>query len=248
MAEHTERPSTEQPSRKPLAMWQKAALAVALIVTLGGLGMWAYARATEPDEVTIARKRETLQREVATLASSVSDANTPAASSSPLKNLTMGFGGDSTASSTATDSKTLEDAARRFVDETIFGGTPPATTGDTTTTAAGDGGFSQAGRWIDEWSPTVFRLGASFAVGFAFAFAVRSFVKIALIVAGIQILVLMGLESADILTIHWDQLDDTWTQTGTFLSEQFDSMKAFIQGAVPSTAAVIGGMVVGFKR
>ena len=72
--------------------------------------------------------------------------------------------------------------------------TPPArTTEDTDTTEDHP---------LDQWSPAIFRMGFSFCVGFAIAFALRTFVRLSLIAIGVFFLALFGLQYAGFIEVN----------------------------------------------
>ncbi|MFI4896220.1 MAG: FUN14 domain-containing protein [Phycisphaerales bacterium JB059] len=102
--------------------------------------------------------------------------------------------------------------------------------------------------WMNEWSPTIFRLGFSFFVGFAVAYAVRTFIKLSVVAAGFVLLLLFGLQYAGIIEVHWGRVADHYDSFGSWFSAQFKSLSAFIGGELPSAASVTAGLVLGFRR
>ena len=102
--------------------------------------------------------------------------------------------------------------------------------------------------WMNQWSPTIFRLGFSFFVGFAVAYAVRTFIKLSVVAAGFVLLLLFGLQYAGIIEVHWGRVADHYDTFGEWFSAQFKSLSAFIQGELPSAASVAAGLVLGFRR
>jgi len=79
------------------------------------------------------------------------------------------------------------------------------TGGDTTDPTDTTGAAAQAD---DRISPAIFRLGFSFVVGFAIAFAARTFLKISLFAVGLFLLALFGLEYVEIITVNWDKMKE----------------------------------------
>jgi len=115
--------------------------------------------------------------------------------------------------------------------------------------AAPDAGEPSTGEdWMNQWSPTIFRLGFSFFVGFAVAYAVRTFIKLSVVAAGFVLLLLFGLQYAGIIEVHWGRVADHYDTFGEWFSAQFKSLSAFIQGELPSAASVAAGLVLGFRR
>lgn len=101
---------------------------------------------------------------------------------------------------------------------------------------------------VDAISPAVFRLGFSFVVGFAIAYAVRTFVKISLVAIGVFVLGLFGLQYLGVVEVHWDALSGHYDSARDYLSAQTSSFKDFMTGHLPSAGSAVAGMVVGFKK
>lgn len=111
---------------------------------------------------------------------------------------------------------------------------------------AGDGSGGED--WMNQWSPTIFRLGFSFFVGFAVAYAVRTFIKLSIVAVGFMLLLLFGLQYAGIIEVHWGRVADHYDSFGSWFSAQFSSLSSFIAGELPSAASVTAGLVLGFRR
>jgi len=101
---------------------------------------------------------------------------------------------------------------------------------------------------LDEWSPTIFRLGFSFFVGFAIAYALRSFMKISLITIGVVLLGLFGLQYAGIVDVNWQAMEAHYDTAAEWLGNQTQSFTAFVQGYLPSAGMAGFGFVTGFRR
>ena len=97
------------------------------------------------------------------------------------------------------------------------------------------------------WSPALFRLGFSFFIGFAVAYALRSFVKLSLISAGFFVMALLGMQYAGFVEINWTLIGQQYESAGAWLSGQFDSFRTFVTGELPSAAGALGGLGLGFK-
>ncbi len=98
------------------------------------------------------------------------------------------------------------------------------------------------------WSPVLFKVGFSFFMGFAIAFAVRSFVRISLVAIGMMALMLFGLEYIGLVTVEWQMMGDRWDHALAWLQPQVTSFRGFIAGQLPSAGAALGGLVTGWKR
>lgn len=100
----------------------------------------------------------------------------------------------------------------------------------------------------DIWSPAIFRLGFSFFVGFAIAYAVRTFVKFSLIALGMFFLLLFGMQYAGFITVEWGMIQQRYEESQSWISAQFSSFKDFVTGELPSAGLFATGFVVGFRR
>jgi uncharacterized membrane protein (Fun14 family) len=115
----------------------------------------------------------------------------------------------------------------------------------------GDGGVQTTGAKDDAepaWSSAMFKLGFSFFVGFAVAFALRTFIKLSIVVIGVFLLIQFALAHYGFIEIHWDVFSRHYDSVGDWLGRQFESLKAFMNGALPSGTSAIAGMVMGFRK
>ncbi|MEQ8764653.1 MAG: FUN14 domain-containing protein [Planctomycetota bacterium] len=113
-------------------------------------------------------------------------------------------------------------------------------------TGASDG--EQEDSTLKEWSPALVKLGFSFFVGLAIGYTLRTFLKLTLIVAGLILLAIFGLEYLGFIDVRWDQMDQTWNNLIEGMKEEFTAFKAFIEGSLPSAAAFGAGVFTAFKR
>jgi len=97
-------------------------------------------------------------------------------------------------------------------------------------------------------SPAMLRGGLSFFVGLAVAFALRSFFKIGLFFLGLWLITLLLLAQAGWVEIHWDLMDDSFARMTSRIGEQFESMRTFITGSLPSAGMAGLGLVTGLRR
>jgi uncharacterized membrane protein (Fun14 family) len=111
---------------------------------------------------------------------------------------------------------------------------------------AGDGVVS--GDPAALWSPAVFRLGFSFFVAFVVAYAVRSFLQMAMIAAGFMLLMLFGLQYAGLIEVKWKAMEDRYEGASSWVSAETKSVTAFLTGVLPSGAAAATGLAAGFRR
>ena len=125
---------------------------------------------------------------------------------------------------------------------------PPAGMSAMTNSLASGGSPAESSGGAAFWSPAVFKLGFSFFVGFSVAYALRSFLKFALLSFGFMFLVLFGLQYAGLIEVKWALMERQYDGASTWLSEQTKSFTAFIAGALPSAGAATTGLVAGFRR
>lgn len=97
------------------------------------------------------------------------------------------------------------------------------------------------------WGAPTFRLGFSFVIAYLAAYAVRVVLKTAMLGAGMAILLLVGLQAAGIIDIHWAVLETKGGTAADWLKEQTESMHAFLTGYLPSAGAASVGVVAGLR-
>ena len=107
---------------------------------------------------------------------------------------------------------------------------------------------SDTDRLIDSASGAVFRLGFGFFAGFAIGYAVRAFVKVSLIVIGVGLLALFGLQYAGLITVDWERVSGGFETFGSWATAQTKDFANFITGYLPSAGAGLAGAFVGFRR
>ena len=103
-------------------------------------------------------------------------------------------------------------------------------------------------RWLDDYSPAIFRLGFAFFVGFALGYALKTFMKIVLIVVGVLLFTMLGLEHMEWISVNWDEVRGGYDSAAGWAQAQFASFGDFVKGAVPSTASAIAGLAVALKK
>lgn len=105
----------------------------------------------------------------------------------------------------------------------------------------------QVGTQWGVWGAPTFRLGFSFVIAYLAAFAVRVVLKTAMLGAGMAILLLVGLQAAGIIDIHWAVLESKGGTAAAWLKEQTESMHAFLTGYLPSAGAASVGLIAGIR-
>ncbi len=101
---------------------------------------------------------------------------------------------------------------------------------------------------LHDWSPALVKLGFSFFVGLAIGYVLRTFLKLTLIVSGLILLSVFGLEYLGFVDVRWDQMDQSWSALIEGMKDEFSAFKAFIEGSLPSAASFGAGVFTAFKR
>lgn len=107
---------------------------------------------------------------------------------------------------------------------------------------------SETDRVIDSASGAVFRLGFGFFAGFAIGYAMRTFVKITLVIIGVALLGLFGLQYAGLVEVDWERISGGFESFGSWATAQTKGFANFITGYLPSATAGLAGAFVGFRR
>ncbi len=148
----------------------------------------------------------------------------------------MTAGQASPATETSGSSVASSGAGANLVPNSLGGGTLESAPG------AGDEGGTL-------WAPLLAKGGLSFFIAFCIGYALRTFLKGTMLVVGVTALAVFGLQKAGILgEIDWDKAQGYWDDLTANLGRQFESLKAFVTGSLPSAASGGVGLVAGFRR
>jgi len=120
---------------------------------------------------------------------------------------------------------------------------PPQSIGALTNSLA-----TEAPATSEDWSPAIFRLGFSFFVGFVVAYALRWFLKTALLAAGFMALLLFGLQYGGLIEVKWGAIEDKYEEGSGWVSRQTESFQALVTGALPSAGAAGFGRRANSRR
>ncbi|MFO1050953.1 MAG: FUN14 domain-containing protein [Planctomycetota bacterium] len=112
---------------------------------------------------------------------------------------------------------------------------------------AGTGGPEVVGQ-DPEMSPALLKLGFSFFAAFAAGLAIRSFLRIAMIFVGLQILALMGLSYLQWVTVHWETMSSAFDVFAKNVQQEAGSFRTFITGSLPQAGLATMGLFAGLKR
>lgn len=101
---------------------------------------------------------------------------------------------------------------------------------------------------LELYSPTIFRLGFAFFLGFAVAFALRAAFKVVLLVVGGVFLLLIGLQMAGLVSVNWEAFEGMYNTSTTWLAGQTESFTAFLRGYIPSGGSAVAGFGIGMLK
>ena len=108
--------------------------------------------------------------------------------------------------------------------------------------------IEETGFHLRDWAPFLTKGGFGMFVGFAIGFAVRAFLRLALIMAGIQFLALAGMSYLGWVVVDWQAMGQDFTELTRHLPEQLASFKAFLNGAIPATGFTLTGLTMGLRK
>jgi uncharacterized membrane protein (Fun14 family) len=98
------------------------------------------------------------------------------------------------------------------------------------------------------WPGALFRLGFGFFAGFAIGYATRAFLRITILAVGLLLLGLFGLQYAGLINVEWAAMETVFNHVVNWLRTNTADFRNSITGQLPSTAAGLGGLLVGFKK
>ncbi len=116
-------------------------------------------------------------------------------------------------------------------------------TGPVPTADATDGSIG-----LRDLSPFMVKGGFGLFIGFAIGFAMRAFLRLAIVITGFYLLVLTMMAYAGWIEIHWNLMENQFTRLLSSLGTQFESFKSFLTGAIPASGLTAAGFVVGLRR
>lgn len=97
-------------------------------------------------------------------------------------------------------------------------------------------------------SPAFLKMGFSFLAAFAVGLAFRSFLKLALIFVGLQLIALFGLSYVEWVTVNWQTMASAFDHFAANVKEEAASFQTFVTGSLPQAGLATLGLVAGFKK
>jgi uncharacterized membrane protein (Fun14 family) len=104
------------------------------------------------------------------------------------------------------------------------------------------------GLGVRDLSPFMVKGGFGLFIGFAIGFAMRAFLRLAVVVVGFYLLVLTMMAYVGWIEIHWNLMENQFAGLLESLGGQFESFRTFLTGAIPASGLTAAGFVVGLRR
>jgi uncharacterized membrane protein (Fun14 family) len=101
---------------------------------------------------------------------------------------------------------------------------------------------------VNDLSPFMVKGGFGLFIGFAIGFAMRAFLRLAIVIIGFYLLVLTMMAYAGWIEIHWNLMEGQFNNLLSSLSQQFESFRTFLTGAIPASGLTLVGLAVGLRR
>ena len=102
----------------------------------------------------------------------------------------------------------------------------------------------QAGNWVALFT----YMGFSFFAGFAIGFATRTFLKFVVFIMGTILLLLFGLQYAEMIDVKWENFENVYDGLITWISPHLGRLKNFITANLSSASMAALGLFWGFRR
>ncbi len=98
------------------------------------------------------------------------------------------------------------------------------------------------------YAPFMLKGGFGFFVGFTMGFAVRSFIKLALVICGFYFITLSMFSYTGWVEVHWDVIQSQFEIWSGQVQEEIVSFKSFMTGTIPATGMLAAGLATGLKK
>jgi uncharacterized membrane protein (Fun14 family) len=101
---------------------------------------------------------------------------------------------------------------------------------------------------LHDLSPFMLKGGFGLFLGFSIGFAVRAFLRLATIIAGFYLFLLVLMAYAGWVEVRWDLISDQFSHFASSLGSQLTSLKAFLTGAIPASGMTLAGLAIGVRK
>ena len=102
--------------------------------------------------------------------------------------------------------------------------------------------------WMNDYSPALLLFGASYIGGFLLGWLFRRFIKTAVMITGVIILLIGGLKSTGWIDLDWAAIESSITQSLASLKEGAEGLKDILTGYLPSAGSSGAGLFFGFRK
>lgn len=115
--------------------------------------------------------------------------------------------------------------------------------------AAGATTVAGLGAWLsDMMSPALARGGASFLGGFLLGWAFRKTVKLALLITGPLLVLILILKTTGWIHLDWTLIQGDATRTLDWARGKAQGLKEVVTGYLPAAGAAGAGAIFGFRK
>ncbi len=115
-------------------------------------------------------------------------------------------------------------------------------------TPQGQESDAQPPRESNPYWPALARVGLGFLLGFCVAYTLKTFLKLTLLLSALAILLLVGLGQIGAIDLDYAALEPWLGRGWQIAKEQFDSIRAFITGLIPTSGSAIAGLILGILK
>jgi uncharacterized membrane protein (Fun14 family) len=91
------------------------------------------------------------------------------------------------------------------------------------------------------------KLGFSFVVGLAVGFALKVAFKIALVVGGLLLITLFGLQYSGVIEVNWSGMESNYDSFVDWLAAYAGALRDFMAGNLSSAASFTAGLLLGLR-
>lgn len=99
---------------------------------------------------------------------------------------------------------------------------------------------------MTDWSALLTNISFSFFVGLCLGYVFRFLLKIILILCGLVLLLLFGLEYAEVVNVNWASLGQYYDAFLVWLKPHASNFQEFIKSNLPSAGLATAGFLLGF--